>query len=155
EANTEAKTAATTAGDTQPLDDKTAGAARPVAGAPDILAHMPADTEIVVSFSMQSLSSSPLWSQIGPAAMASAGKELGEVQEACGFNPLEKLQGVYIGINTKNEKEPLMLVQGFNREEMSSCITAMSKKDGKKVTVTQDGAFTQVASEDADENMTI
>lgn len=157
EASTEAKTAATAAGETQAALDNAgaAGANRPVAGAPDILAHMPADTEIIVSFSMQSLSSSPLWSQIGPAAMASAGKELGQVQEACGFNPLEKLQGVYIGVNTQKEKEPVLLVQGFEREEMSSCITAMAKKDGKKVTLTQEGAFTMVVSEDADENMTI
>lgn len=152
--NTESTTTATSAGDTQAAS-AAATASKPGAGAPDILAHMPADTEIVVSFSMRSLTSSPLWSKIGPAAMASAGKEIGEVQEACGFNPIEKLQSVYIGINTANEKEPVLLVQGFEREEMSKCITAMATKQGKKVTLTQDGAFTIVTSDVAEENMTI
>lgn len=51
--------------------------------ASELLKYLPADTELVLSFSMQSLSSSPLWKRLGPLAMASASKELAQVQESC------------------------------------------------------------------------
>lgn len=123
--------------------------------ATDLLKHLPADTEIMLSFSMSSLSASPLWKKIGPAAMASAGKELAQVQESCGFAPLERLRSVVIGVNSSKEQEPVMIVDGFGRDELSKCISAIALKEGEKITITQEGAFTVVTSDRKNKNMTL
>lgn len=48
-----------------------------------------------------------------------------------------------------------MIVDGFGRDELSKCISAIALKDDKKITLAQEGAFTVVTSDNKSENMTM
>ncbi len=154
ETKTEGKSTDTASEAARPTETKTAPKGS-TASASQMLAYMPASTEIVISFSMQSLTTSPLWKQFGPMALAAASSELGQIEEACGFNPIAKLKSVYLGVDTTNEKQPVLVVQGFERAELTKCISSMAEKEGKKVTVEEEGAFTFVHADAKDENINI
>jgi hypothetical protein len=83
--------------------------------------------------------------------MASVSKELTEVKGACGFDPIAALQGVYVGVNTAKSDDPVVVVNGFHRDQLEKCFGAMAEKDGEKVEVTRDGAITMVKSSDKDQ----
>ena len=118
------------------------------AAAGDMMAHFPADTEIVVAFNIANLTGSKMWKDYGDAAMAKASKELGEFKETCGFDPITTIKSVHMGINSAKSEEPVMIVNGFAREQLTTCATAMAAKEGKKVEITEEGKFTFITHED-------
>tara|TARA_R110002096_G_scaffold433381_2_gene651988 strand:- start:29681 stop:30712 length:1032 start_codon:yes stop_codon:yes gene_type:complete len=113
----------------------------------DMMAHFPADTEIVMAFNIPSLIGSKMWKDYGDTAMAKVSKELGEFKETCGFDPITTIKTVHMGINSAKSEEPVMIVNGFAREQLTTCATAMAAKEGKQVEITEEGKFTIVSHE--------
>jgi hypothetical protein len=121
----------------------------------DFLSYMPVDTEAVVGISLANLTQSKLWAQYQPMFQAAMDKEFAEFKEACGFDPITTIKGVYVGINSAKEEEPVVVVDGVKRDVLGKCIQAMAKKEGDEVTVKDEGKLTIVTSSKEDENVTI
>jgi len=116
----------------------------------DMLAHFPADTEIVVAFNMANLTNSKMWKSYGDAAMANAAKELGEFKETCGFDPITTIKSVHLGINSAKGEEPVMIVKGFARKQLTDCAAAMAAKEGEKIEISEEGKFTFITNKETE-----
>lgn len=121
----------------------------------DLWNHMPVETEIVVAIDMGNLTGSGLWKQYGPMIAAAAGEKLSVVKEKCGFDVMTTLQGIHMGFNSDNDKEPVIIVRGIERSVASKCIVAMAENEGEKVAVSQDGALTIVKAEKEEDSQMI
>jgi hypothetical protein len=109
-----------------------------------ILKHMPQDTEILVSMNLASLTNTPLWEKLGPAAMEKAGGSLAKAKATCGFDPISKLTSIHFGVNSAREKEAVVVIKGLTRGPLVACIQALAKVEGAVIEVTDDGNFTTV-----------
>lgn len=118
--------------------------AAPSAELGSILKHMPADTEVLVAMNLASLTGTPLWKQLGPAAMAQAGGGLAKAKETCGFDPITKLTSVHFGINSASESEAVVIVKGLTRGPLIKCIKSLASMEKAEIEVTEDGNFTTV-----------
>jgi hypothetical protein len=116
-------------------------------------AAMPADAEFVMSFSLAGLRSSPMWGQIAPMVQAKLDAELKDVKEACGFDPMTKLQSIHLAGKPADEKNMLVVLKGFTKEEMATCGAAMAKKDSKEFVVNEVDGVTVVKSDGQDVHM--
>ncbi len=128
--------------------DKGANKAKAPAASADVMAHYPADTEIVVAMNIGNLTGSSMWKQYGAAAMANVAKELGEFEATCGFNPITTINTVHMGMNSARSEEPVLIVNGFAREQLTKCVKAMAEKEGEKIELTDEGSFTILVKDD-------
>ncbi len=124
------------------------GSSPGAAASADMMSHFPKDTEIVVAFNIGSLTGTSMWKQYGKAAMANVAKELGEFEATCGFNPITTINTVHLGVNSAKNEEPVLIVNGFAREQLTKCAKAMAEKEGEKIELTEDGKFTMVVKDD-------
>ncbi len=131
-------------------DKVTADKGSSPAASGDMMAHFPADTEIVVAFNIANLTNSKMWKSYGDAAMANAAKELGEFKETCGFDPITTIQSVHLGINSAKGEEPVMIVKGFARKQLTDCATAMAAKEGEKIEIAEEGKFTFITNKESE-----
>jgi len=106
-------------------------------------AHFPAKTEAVVHIDVANFTKSQIWKQFSPLLMAKAGTKYNEFKTACGFDPVTAIQSIYIGIDSAS-KEPSLIVKGVTRAQAEKCMVAFAKKEDKKITITNDGAFMTV-----------
>ncbi len=126
------------------------GSSPGAAASAGMMSHFPADTEIVVAFNIANLTSSKMWKDYGDAAMANAAKELGEFKETCGFDPITTIKSVHLGINSAKGEEPVMIINGFARKQLTDCATAMAAKEGEKIEITEEGKYTFITNKNAE-----
>jgi hypothetical protein len=131
-------------------DGKPADKVAEQGGASTGYAVFPADSEFVLSFSLEGLRKSPMWAQIAPMVQAKLDSEMKEIKEACGFDPVGKLASVYMGGKSKDEKSMVVVVKGFNKSEMETCGAAMAKKEGKEFTMVEEDGLTHMKSDGKD-----
>lgn len=123
---------------------------------PDVLGHLPADTEVVISLSFTTLATTPLWNQYSAMAMDSMSKELTEIKETCGFDPMTTLNSVVVGVNSSRDEEPVVIISGFERKGLTECFKSMAEKEKEKLSITEDGAITIIkGSKKKGKNQTI
>lgn len=97
----------------------------------DPLGFLPRDSEIVLSLDAAQVRESALWTAFEPRLLAAAGPELSTFQTVCGFDPLQKLRGITVGIKGKEpDVEGVIVVSGFDRAQVMDCLARATKETG-------------------------
>jgi hypothetical protein len=133
-----ANTTATPAGG----GDKNAATPVAVAGGDD-LALLPVDSEMVMGLNFAQLQQSALWKQYSPKLMEKAAGGLADFKAACGFDPLEAVKTVSIGMKGLGGTTPdgVIVVHGPEKAKVMACMDkakAEAAKKGSEVTVDGD-----------------
>jgi hypothetical protein len=111
----------------------------------DDLSLLPVDSEAVVGINFSQVQGSQLWKQFVAPKLASA--DLSGIQKfkaLCGFDPLESLKSVAIGMKGLGGAEPTgaIVVHGFDKAKSMACFDKEGvsdvEKDGSKVTIDGD-----------------
>lgn len=111
----------------------------------DDLSLLPVDSEVVVGINFGQLQQSGLWKQFVAPKLATA--DLSGIQKfkaLCGFDPLESLKSVALGMKGVGGDSPsgAVVVHGFDKSKSMACFdkegVADVEKDGSKVTIDGD-----------------
>lgn len=115
-------------------------------------AMFPENSEMVAGLAFASVRESALWEHYWDTIVSAidADNEFADAQEACGFDPFAKLENVMIGGETGNEDELLIVVEGFSRDEITSCAEAVAALQDEELEITADGDFDKLSDGDGD-----
>ncbi|HSN29504.1 MAG TPA: hypothetical protein VLT45_24620 [Kofleriaceae bacterium] len=119
----------------------TGGGATPVAVAgTDDLSLLPVDSEMVMGLNFAQLQQSALWKQFSPKLMEKAETNLAEFKAACGFDPLEAVKSVSMGLKGLGGTQPdgVIVVHGPDKSKVMACVDkakAEAAKQGTDITV--------------------
>jgi hypothetical protein len=116
-----------------------------IAGADD-LSLLPADSEMVMGINFAQLQQSALWKQYSPKFMEKAASGLAEFKAACGFDPMEQIKSVSLGmkgIDAGGSKTPdgAVVIHGLDKAKSMACLDkakAEAAKKGSEITVDGD-----------------
>src|SRR6185312_107351 len=138
------KTAHTGSGATTTTTTTTSGdKATPVAVAgADDLSLLPVDSEMVMGLNFAQLQTSALWKQFSPKLMEKAATGLAEFKVACGFDPLEAVKSVSMGLKGLGGAQPdgVIVVHGPEKAKVMACVGKAKEEAAKKGTdITVDG----------------
>src|ERR1041385_6549253 len=138
------------AGDTtaagKSTDKATGGGATSGGGAVaagDDLALLPADSEMVLGLNFAQLQQSALWKQFSPKLMEKMQSGLAEFKAACGFDPMEAVKSVSMGLKGVGNDVPdgAIVVHGLDKAKSMACLDkakAEAAKQGSEITVDGD-----------------
>lgn len=110
----------------------------------DDLTFLPADSEIVIGINVAQVKQSALWGQYAAPALAKMSAELGDFKTACGFDPVEAIQSVALGMKNVDSDSPdaVFVVRGPKRALVTSgCLTKLqqeAQKNGETLTIDGD-----------------
>jgi hypothetical protein len=147
--NKEEKKEGATTGDTKTTETKPAVVgdmtkpAVAMAAAGDDLALLPADSEVVLGLNFSQLQQSALWKQFAPALMSKASAGLNDFKTACGFDPMEAIKSVSMGMKGLGGSNPdgIVVIHGPDKGKVTACVEkAMveAAKNGGEITVDGD-----------------
>ena len=127
-----------------PTSSQTALSNHPTAPPPrhmSDLALLPADSDAVIGINFTQLQQSPLWQQlVAPRLAALPG--LGTFRDLCGFDPLQSLQALAIGMHMGDDPTGTVVVHGYSRKQAMTCFDSKGisqvEKDGTKVVIDGD-----------------
>lgn len=109
------------------------------------LAAMPKETDIVIGIDFQSMRKSAVFKKYEPMIMEKAGKGLDEFKTKCGFDPMEKLTGVIMGMQPSmggGLEAATVFVRGFEKGPAIDCIKkAAAEKAAEGKTANIDGDY--------------
>ncbi|MBZ0234411.1 MAG: hypothetical protein K8M05_18925 [Deltaproteobacteria bacterium] len=112
------------------------------------LAAMPKETDVVVGIDFQSMRKSALFKKYEPMIMEKAGKGLAEFKAKCGFDPMEKLSGMIMGVQPAmggGLKAGTFFVRGFEKGPAIECIKkAAAEKAAEGDTANIDGNYIEL-----------
>ena len=120
------------------------GAATPVAVAGgDDLALLPVDSEMVMGLNFAQLQQSALWKQFAPKLMDKMNSGLADFKAACGFDPLEAVKSVSIGMKGLGGTTPdgAVVIHGPEKAKVMACLDkakAEAAKKGSELTIDGD-----------------
>ncbi|MBV8758564.1 MAG: hypothetical protein JO257_14860 [Deltaproteobacteria bacterium] len=120
------------------------GGATPVAVAgTDDLSLLPVDSEMVMGLNFAQLQQSALWKQFSPKLMEKAATGLAQFKAACGFDPLEAVKNVSMGLKGLGGTQPdgVIVVHGPEKAKVMACVDkakAEAAKNGTELTVDGD-----------------
>lgn len=115
------------------------------AAAKGSLGMLPKDADIVMGINFGALRSSDLYKQYAPMLMKAMGDKLDKFKAECGFDPVESIGSMTMGIKgAKGDQDVTVVITGFKKDQLIDCVKKVGDKDGKKVTV--DGDYIQVDS---------
>lgn len=109
----------------------------------DDLSLLPADSEMVMGLNFAQLQQSALWKQFAPTLMEKAAGGLAEFKAACGFDPMEAIKSVSMGLKGVGNDQPdgAIVVHGLDKGKSMACIDkakAEAAKKGSEITVDGD-----------------
>ena len=134
----EAKPGDTAANTGKPGDVKGPGA---VASGDD-LSLLPADSEMVMVLNFAQLQQSALWKQFSPKLMEKISSGLAEFKAACGFDPMEAVKTISIGMKGMGgaTTEGALVIHGPDKAKSMACLDKAKAEAAKKGTeITVDG----------------
>jgi hypothetical protein len=120
------------------------GQATPVAVAGgDDLALLPVDSELVMGLNFAQLQQSALWKQFSPKLMDKISTDLADFKAECGFDPLEAMKSLTIGMKGLGGTTPdgVIVVHGPEKAKSLACFDKMKAKaaaKGSEITVDGD-----------------
>jgi hypothetical protein len=125
---------------------KPAPGAGVIQGADD-LSLLPADSEVVMGLNFAQLQQSALWKQYGTKLIEKASKELAEFKSACGFDPVEQIKSVSVGMKGIDagggggkKPEGALVIHGLDKTKSLACIDKAKAEAAKKGSdITRDG----------------
>ncbi|NVB77477.1 MAG: RNA polymerase sigma factor [Kofleriaceae bacterium] len=107
------------------------------------LALLPADSDAVIGLNFAQLRQSQIWrTYVAPTLVHADGFR--EFETLCGFNPVESLGSVSLGVKSLggDDQSAVVIMHGFDRAKARSCFDskgiAAVEKEGAKVTVDGD-----------------
>lgn len=106
------------------------------------LAMLPADSEIVLGLNFAQLRQSGLWKQYAPKFMEEASSGLNEFKTACGFDPIEAVSSMSMGMKGAGEDDfnGVIVVHGPDKAKVTACMPKAKEEAAKNGTeITQDG----------------
>jgi hypothetical protein len=142
-------------GQTAPAGDKgnpvtaTPSAVNMAAG--DDLSLLPADSEMVMGLNFAQLQQSALWKQFSPKLMEKAASSIAEFKTACGFDPLEAVKSVSLGMKGLGGNQPdgSIVIHGLDKGKSMACLDKAKEEAAKKGTeITVDGDVFSVKDKD-------
>jgi RNA polymerase sigma factor (sigma-70 family) len=111
------------------------------------LGYLPADAEMVFGMNFALVRQSALWKRFVEPELANM-KELRDMEALCGFDPLQSLGSISIGLTGLADKEDdgdvagTIVIHGFEKAKAMSCFDkqrlADAEKNGAKITVDGD-----------------
>ena len=113
----------------------------------DVLGFLPVDSEIVVAIDAHQIRGSQIWAQLAPRVEKELGSDLSELRSACGFDPLQTVERVSIGLRSPDADRVagVVVIHGVGAG-MLTCLRARSgSRDDRGVVITHDGERKQVA----------
>jgi hypothetical protein len=112
------------------------------------LAAMPKETDIVIGIDFQQLRKSAVFKKYEPQIMEKVGKDLAEFKQKCGFDPMEKLTGVLMGVRPSaggGLENGTFFVRGFEKGPAIDCIKkAAAEKAAEGQAATIDGNYIEL-----------
>ena len=104
------------------------------------LALLPADSEMVMGLNFAQLKQSALWKQFSPKLMEKISGGLADFKAACGFDPIDAIQTVSLGMKGLGGDSPdgALVIHGPDKTKSMACIDkakAEAKKKGSEVTL--------------------
>lgn len=109
------------------------------------LRHLSDSTEIVISFTAASARNSSLWKELAPMLEKAGDGDLSKFKTKCGFDPIANFESILIGINSTEKKNSVIIIKGFDREELVKCFAIMAKEEkDKKTTLIDEGNFSTI-----------
>ncbi|HEY5951909.1 MAG TPA: hypothetical protein VIV40_40715 [Kofleriaceae bacterium] len=112
-----------------------------IQGAND-LALLPADSEMVMGLNFAQLQQSALWKQFSPKLMEKAASGLAEFKAACGFDPIEQIKSVSLGMKGLGGNTPdgAVVIHGLDKGKSMACLDKAKVEAAKKGSdITVDG----------------
>lgn len=109
----------------------------------DDLALLPADSEMVMGLNFSQLQQSALWKQFAPKLMEKMQSGLNDFKTACGFDPMEAVKTVSMGLKGIGGDKPdgAIVVHGLDKAKSMACLDkakAEAAKQGSEITVDGD-----------------
>ncbi|HSD86366.1 MAG TPA: hypothetical protein VLB44_02590 [Kofleriaceae bacterium] len=125
--------------------DKGGGVATPSlpsVAAGDDLSLLPANSEMVLGLNFAQLQQSALWKQFAPKLMEKMESGLAEFKAACGFDPMEAIKSVSMGLSGVGKDQPdgAIVIHGLDKAKSMACLDKAKAEAAKKGTeITVDG----------------
>ncbi len=118
-----------------PLDSPPSNHAE-AAPSDDVLAYLPADSELVFGLDLARKRSSPLWARFEPYVADAMKAELDKIRASCGFDPMQTVQRVTFGFRShvRNELSGVAVVRGVDTSRILVCAADQFGKHGDGVT---------------------
>jgi len=114
-----------------------------LASSGDDLSLLPADSEMVMGLNFAQLQTSALWKQFSPKIMEKAANGLAEFKAACGFDPMEAIKSMSMGLKGVGGDVPdgVIIVHGLDKTKSMACLDKAkteAAKNGSEITVDGD-----------------
>lgn len=120
------------------------------AAAADVLAHLPADSTMVMSMDLGKLRASALWKQYGPRIEAAIAPQLAAAKQTCGFDPLAAVSSITVASGASIEADSTFVIRGLPREQTIACVM---KQVIPQTTAQQDGDVIALHNQSGSLNM--
>jgi hypothetical protein len=113
-------------------------------------AVFPGDSQFVVGINLASARSSGLWAKYKDKVEAQMASEFAELREACGIDPIGQVQTIIAAGKQGGGGEPdaVVVMKGLQRGALKTCGEKMAAKEGKKLTVTEEGNLANYVVDD-------
>jgi len=120
---------------------------KPAAIAPgangDDLSLLPVDSEIVMGLNFGQLQQSALWKEYAPKFMDKAAPGIAKFKAACGFDPMDAVKSVSLGMkNLAGKPDGVVVIHGMEKSKvMGACLDKFKEvaaKEGSQVSVDGD-----------------
>lgn len=113
-------------------------------------AVFPGDSQFVVGVNLASARSSGLWAKYKDKVEAQMASEFAELREACGIDPIGQVQTIIAAGKQGGGGEPdaVVVMKGLQRASLKTCGEKMAAKEGKKLTVTEEGNLANYVVDD-------
>jgi hypothetical protein len=112
-------------------------------GAGDDLSLLPVDSEMVMGLNFAQLQQSALWKEYAPKFMDKAAPGLAKFKAACGFDPMEAVKSVSIGMKNLGAGKPdgAVVIHGMEKSKvMGACLDKAKEAAAKEgTTIAVDG----------------
>jgi hypothetical protein len=110
------------------------GGPRELAASGDPLAFLPIDSEILIGVDARQVLASAVWKQLEPQIMPMLAEGMREFQARCGYDPLETLHSVTVGLKDGETLDGVFVMRGPDRERTMKCLAGELPK-GVRLTI--------------------
>ena len=119
------------------------GGSLPKVAAKEDLAYLPVNSDIVATIDAAGMRNSALYGRFAPKLLGEISNEMGEVKKRCGFDPMQKLSALTIGVrpSAASEKMPagVVVVHGFAESDLNKCYESLSAEEKTNIHVRKEG----------------
>lgn len=99
----------------------------------DPLGFLPLDSELVLGVDVDQVRKSMFWPPVAAKISQAGGSSFTTFKQACGFDPMQTVHGMSLGIKNVGQKTPdgVMVVRGLDRPALMGCMEKGVQAGGK------------------------